>query len=147
MPMDRREFAALLPALLAAHSAAASQTTKMPLAAVESGAYKPGQARTGSLPKRTSRPYTRGILRAGSIQLEVHETTQEVGAPHEPEETHLHSELWLVREGTLELTINGVARKLEAGDIGICAAGDKHYLQNAGNTPATYFVVALGPPE
>jgi len=40
-----------------------------------------------------------------------------------------------------------VHRKLEAGDIGICVAGDKHYLQNAGMTPATYFVVALGPPE
>ena len=59
MPMDRREFAALLPALLAAHSAAAAQTTKMPLAAVESGAYKPGQARTGSLPERTSRLHER----------------------------------------------------------------------------------------
>jgi quercetin dioxygenase-like cupin family protein len=147
MSMDRREFAALLPALFAAHSAATAQTAKSPLATVESGAYKPGPPRTGSLPKRASRAYTRGILRAGNIQIEVHETTQEAGAPHEPEETHLHSELWLVREGTIELTINSVPRRLEAGDIGICAAGDKHYLQNAGNTPATYFVVAIGPPE
>jgi mannose-6-phosphate isomerase-like protein (cupin superfamily) len=145
--MDRREFAALLPALLAAHSTATAQATKAPLNAVESGAYKPGPARTGSLPKRTSRAYTRGILKAGNIQLEIHETTQEVGAPHEPEETHLHSEIWLVREGTIELTVNGVPRRLEANDIGICAAGDKHYLQNAGDTPATYFVVAVGPPE
>ena len=145
--MDRREFAVLLPALLAAHSAAAAQASGTSLPAVESGVYKPGPPRTGSVPKRASRGYTRGILKAGNIQFEVHETTQEVGAPHEPEETHRHSEIWLVREGTIELTVNGVPRKLEAGDIGICVAGDKHYLQNAGNTPATYFVVAIGPPE
>jgi quercetin dioxygenase-like cupin family protein len=41
----------------------------------------------------------------------------------------------------------GVARRMEAGDVGICAAGDKHYIQNVGDTPAVYFVVTLGPPE
>ncbi|WP_035348914.1 cupin domain-containing protein [Edaphobacter aggregans] len=46
---------------------------------------------------------------------------------------------------TLELTVNGVAHRMEAGDIGIVVAGDKHYLQNAGDTPATYFVVAISP--
>jgi quercetin dioxygenase-like cupin family protein len=145
--MDRRDFAALLPALLAGLSAEPLQAAGASLPTVESGAYKPGQQRTGSLPKRASRAYTKGILKAGNIQIEVHETTQEVGAPHEPEETHRHSEIWLVREGTIELTVNGMPRRLEAGDIGICVAGDKHYLQNAGNTPATYFVVAVGPPE
>jgi quercetin dioxygenase-like cupin family protein len=87
------------------------------------------------------------MLKAGNIRLEVHETTQEVGAPHEPIESHLHSEIWLVREGTVELTVNGQARRLNAGDMGLCVAGDKHYIQNVGNTPATYFVVTLGPPE
>ena len=87
------------------------------------------------------------MLKAGSIQLEIHETTQEVGAPHEPVETHLHSEIWLVQSGTIALTTNGVTRTMVAGDVGICVAGDKHYLQNAGDTPATYFVVAVGPAE
>jgi quercetin dioxygenase-like cupin family protein len=147
MSMDRREFAALLPALLAGLSAAPAVAEGAALPAIESGAYKPAPPKIGSIPKRASRAYTRGLLKAGNIQLEIHETTQEVGAPHEPEETHLHTEIWLVREGTIELTVNGVPRKLEAGDVGIVVAGDKHYLQNAGNTPATYFVVAVGPPE
>jgi quercetin dioxygenase-like cupin family protein len=145
--MDRREFAALLPALLSGLSATSAEAAIASLPMVESGAYKPAPPKTGSIPKRASRAYTKGLLKAGNIQLEIHETTQEVGAPHEPEETHLHTEIWLVREGTIELTVKGVPQKLEAGDIGICVAGDKHYLQNAGNTPATYFVVAIGPPE
>jgi hypothetical protein len=36
---------------------------------------------------------------------------------------------------------------MEAGDVGICVAGDKHYIQNMGDTLAAYFVVAIGPPE
>jgi len=88
-----------------------------------------------------------GALKAGNIRLEMHETTQEVGAPHEAIGTHLHSEIWLVREGTVELMTNGVVRKLEAGDVGLCVAGDQHYIKNAGDTKATYFVVTVGPPE
>jgi mannose-6-phosphate isomerase-like protein (cupin superfamily) len=87
------------------------------------------------------------MLKAGNIRLEVHETTQEVGAPHEPIETHLHSEIWLVQQGTVELTVNGKAQRLKAGEMGLCVAGDRHYIQNVGETPATYFVVTLGPPE
>jgi len=144
MPMDRREFAALLPALLALSS---SRANAADLPVVQSGVFKPGPAKTGSIPKRASRGYTKGMLKAGNIQLEIHETTQEVGAPHEPIETHLHSEIWLLQSGTVNLTTNGVTQKLEAGDVGICVAGDKHYVQNAGDTPATYFVVTIGPPE
>lgn len=144
--MDRREFAALLPALVAGLSATPA-TAAPSLPVLESGAFKPGPPKTGSVPKRASQAYTKGMLKAGNIQLEIHETRQEVGAPHEPIDTHLHNEIWLVREGTVELTVNGTAHRMEAGDIGICIAGDKHYIQNVGDTPATYFVVALGPPE
>jgi quercetin dioxygenase-like cupin family protein len=146
MPIDRREFATLLPALLAlSASRADAADTTLPI--VQSGVFKPGPAKTGSIPKRASRGYTKGMLKAGNIQLEIHETTQEVGAPHEPIETHLHNEIWLVQSGTVNLTTNGVTQKLEAGDVGICVAGDKHYVQNAGDMPATYFVVTIGPPE
>ncbi|HEY8997889.1 MAG TPA: cupin domain-containing protein [Edaphobacter sp.] len=143
--MDRREFAALVPALLACLSPAEASAAS--LSAVESGVYHPAAAKAGSIPKRTSRAYTSGLLKAGNIRLEIHQTTQEVGAPHEPEETHLHTEIWFVRDGQVTLTVNGSPKVLEAGDVGICVAGDKHYIQNTGKTPATYLVVAVGPPE
>jgi mannose-6-phosphate isomerase-like protein (cupin superfamily) len=144
--MDRREFAALVPALLACGALTPAEgQTNLPV--LESGTFKPGPPGSGSEPKRVSRKYTMGMLKAGNIRLEMHETTQEVGAPHEPVGTHLHSEIWLVREGTVELTTNGVARRMVAGDVGICVAGDKHFIANVGDTPATYFVVTVGPPE
>jgi len=143
--MDRREFAALVPALLAGLTGVEASAAS--LAPVESGAYHPTAPKAGVMPKRTSRAYTRGLLKAGNIQLEIHQTTQEVGAPHEPEETHLHTEIWFVSDGEVTLTVNGSPKVLKPGDVGICVAGDKHYIQNTGKTPATYLVVAVGPPE
>ena len=87
------------------------------------------------------------MLKAGNIRLEMHETHQEIGAVHEPTGKHLHSEIWYVREGTCELTTNGVTRRMGPGDVGLCCAGDLHYVANAGNTPCTYFVLTVGPPE
>lgn len=166
--MDRRAFSQLLPALLAtlsledltAHAQEPDDHPTMGTPTVDpggtkpkgelpelvSGVYTPGPG-YGSLPKRKSHRYLIGKLKAGNIQLEMHETRQEVGALHEPIEKHLHSELWLVREGTCELTTNGVTRRMVAGDVGLCVAGDLHYIRNAGDTPCTYFVVTLGPPE
>jgi mannose-6-phosphate isomerase-like protein (cupin superfamily) len=64
-----------------------------------------------------------------------------------PVSTHLHSEIWLVREGTAELTTNSGSRKMVAGDVGICVAGNKHYIANTANAPVTSFVVTIGPQE
>ena len=146
--MDRREFAALLPALLAGSVGADNalcQSATLPV--LESGVYKPTPAKAGSMAGHSSSRYLMGMLKAGNIRLEMHESTIEPGAQHEAVGTHLHSEIWLVREGTAELTTNGVARTMVAGDVGICCAGDKHFIANTSDKPVTYFVVTVGPPE
>lgn len=101
-----------------------AQPASLPVLA--SGVFKPGPAKVAG-EKRVSHSYLSGMLTAGNLRLEMHETTQEAGAPHEPIGTHLYNELWLVRGGgTVELTTNGKARRMEAGDVGICVAGDRH---------------------
>src|SRR5665213_3587990 len=169
--MDRREFAGFLSAVVAAsallpESGAAQQVgatgtmehpvmglatpgpesgrkPKGELEELVSGVYSPG-AGYGSAAKRTSHRYMVGMLKAGNIQMEIHETIQEVGAVHEPTDKHLHNEIWLVKEGVCELTTNGVTRRMVAGDVGLCCAGDLHYVRNAGDTQCTYFVVEGG---
>jgi len=147
--MDRREFAALLPALLAgsalAPEIAQAQSASLPV--IESGVYKPSASKAGSQEGHSSSRHLTGMLKAGNIRLEMHESTIQAGAQHEPVGTHLHNEIWLVREGTAELTTNGVARTMVAGDVGICCAGDKHFISNTSDKPVTYFVVTVGPPE
>jgi quercetin dioxygenase-like cupin family protein len=150
--MDRREFAALLPVLAAsalmpekAEGQSSSLVSSLPV--IESGVYKPSLPKAGAQEGHTSSHYLTGLLKAGDIRLEMHESTIQAGATHEPVGTHLHSEIWLVREGTAELTTNGVAKKMVAGDVGICIAGDQHFIANTSDAPVTYFVVTVGPPE
>jgi mannose-6-phosphate isomerase-like protein (cupin superfamily) len=89
-------------------------------------------------------PVLKGKL-ATAESLEVHETTLPPGAvPHAPHH-HVHSEMWLIREGTVQLTINGTSHVIGPGSVGFVHSNDEHGIKNVGTTPATYFVVAVGP--
>ena len=160
-PINRREFSAALMALAAA-SHAGSQSgavapaagpagkdpkpTQAELKTLASGTFSPGPG-YGSLAKRVSHRYLIGMLNAGNIRLEMHETIQEPGAEHEPVDTHKHSEIWLVQRGSAVLWIEGVEHRMEAGDVGLVTAGDRHWIKNTGPGELAYFVVTLGPPE
>jgi quercetin dioxygenase-like cupin family protein len=53
--------------------------------------------------------------------------------------------MWLMREGTIELLVNGKTYRLEPGAVGFARSNDEHGIRNVGASPATYFLVAIGP--
>ena len=128
----------LLPAALALNALATADSS-LPSMAVPFDQL-PVRKGTGS----EFRQIVKGKLATGE-PVEMHETTlQPGGAPHAPHH-HEHSEFWLIREGTVELTINGKAQTLGPGSAGYVASNEVHGIKNIGSTPATYFVVAIGP--
>lgn len=139
MPISRREICSLLPfAVMAGSLASAADSTL-------SSAVFPFQ----DLPvKQGQGVQTRSILK-GSLatgeQVEIHETVLEPGAGPHPPHHHKHSEMWLIREGTVEITINGKANQIGPGSAAFVASNEEHGIRNSGTTAASYFVVAVGP--
>lgn len=78
-------------------------------------------------------------------QVEAHETVLQPGAAPHAAHSHSHSEFWFVKEGTVELTIQGKKYQLGPGSAGFAAGKEEHGIRNIGKVPATYFVVAIGP--
>jgi mannose-6-phosphate isomerase-like protein (cupin superfamily) len=154
--MNRRDFSALLPKLLAApalahlaEAQAGPQTVAAPaqLPKLASGQYVWGEATGAQRPVRTTHRFLLGML-PDNIRVEAHVTFLAPGAPAEPIDHHKHSEMWFMREGTATLMTAGTSRTLKAGDMGLCIAGDDHFITNASKTePASYFVLSVGPPE
>jgi quercetin dioxygenase-like cupin family protein len=159
--MDRREFAGLVPALLAiagtltgsAEGQVAGQAgppagggAPRALPELSSGMFKPQPGR-GMQGGHESHQFLTGMLKAGNIRLEMHESVQQTGAPHEAVGTHKHAEIWLVQRGTATLYLNGTEHTMEAGDVGLCCAGDEHWIANKSDGEIAYFVVTVGPPE
>ena len=144
----RREFSVLLPLLLTASPLASlAQAQPGSLPTLEPGRYTQGEAYGEQRPARTAHRFLIGML-PDKIRLEAHFTVLTPGAGPEPVEHHRHTEMWLVHSGEVTLMTAGVKRTLKAGEMGLAPAGTDHSVYNASQTePASYFVVAVGPPE
>jgi mannose-6-phosphate isomerase-like protein (cupin superfamily) len=142
MAITRRMLCGLLPTLF-------PSAMRLPLFAaadesLPSAAFSFDKMPVQTLDHAQMRRIMKGSLATGE-HLEVHETTLPPnGYPHAPHH-HIHSEMWLIREGRVELTINGTHYTLGSGDLGFVHSNEEHGIKNVGSGPATYFVVAIGP--
>jgi quercetin dioxygenase-like cupin family protein len=141
MQIDRRELCSLFPAVLLSASLGSPDSPTLSSSTFPFSDLKPRANQNGSGEVRS---VVKGSMPTGE-QVEVHETTLHPGASPHPPHRHKHSEFWLVREGTVEITINGKGHQLGAGSVAFAASNDEHGIKNIGNTPANYFVVAIGP--
>jgi quercetin dioxygenase-like cupin family protein len=136
MKFSRREVCLGMPALMVSHGLAAealvsSKTIRFEDLPVESG---DGHVLRRILEGKTHSGYG----------IEMHETDLAPGAMPHPAHHHAHEEVFLIREGTLEVTIAGRASRLGPGSVAYVASNEEHGLRNAGSTHAQYFVIALG---
>jgi|HubBroStandDraft_2_1064218.scaffolds.fasta_scaffold382079_1 quercetin dioxygenase-like cupin family protein len=138
MTLSRRELAALLPAMAAANAAA--QTAPAPL--LPSRIYHNNQIPYEGDQKKKGRRFFYGTNRSG-FNLEMHETIlgpgTETHAPHK----HLHEEIVVMIEETVETYLEGKTETAEAGAVIYFVSNQMHSARNAGSTPRRYYVIEL----
>jgi mannose-6-phosphate isomerase-like protein (cupin superfamily) len=137
MDYSRRELCVLLPALLAARAQAANDQVLSSKVYTFEGL--PAKASDGN----TFRAILQGVTHEG-YHLELHETDLSPGSMPHPPHHHAHEEIFLIREGTLAVTINGEASNFGAGSVAYIASNQEHGIRNVGSTHAQYFVLELG---
>ena len=151
--LNRRDLCLALPVLaaLAALPAAAEtiiQTNTQPAPPGEtvlsnSHTYTLDQLTAKRSENGESLQVVRGILPTGE-HVEVHETVLLAGHMPHPPHKHRHSEFMMIREGKLEFLNNGIPEPVGPGGIIFASSNVMHGLKNVGDTPAKYFVIAIG---
>ena len=142
MSLTRREMCLLFPSAWFPAWLAAKQTEQQP--ALPTAMYPFDRLPVHTSSTALTRAVLKGKLSTGE-SLEVHETTLPPGAAPHPPHRHPHSEMWLIREGTVDITVNDLTTRLGPGSLGFVSSNDEHGIKNVGLVPATYFVVAMGP--
>jgi mannose-6-phosphate isomerase-like protein (cupin superfamily) len=137
MDQARRELCLWLPALVVAKAQVSDATVllskvynfeSLPLQASERNAFRPVFA---------------GKTHEG-FRVALHESDLAPGAMPHPPHRHAHEEVFLIREGSLQVTIGGRSSNLGPGSVAYVASSEEHGIRNVGYTHAQYFVLELG---
>jgi quercetin dioxygenase-like cupin family protein len=135
---SRRDLALLLPAVAAASAEAQTDGQVLPARAYK---YEDLPVKVNKTSK--GRAVLRGDTHSG-YPIEMHLTELDPGqAPHAPHR-HVHEEIFMLREGAVDMTISGKTTRLGPGSVAYIASNELHGLINSGTEAAHYFVIALG---
>jgi quercetin dioxygenase-like cupin family protein len=132
MKLSRRDLAVLFPAL------AAAETPKM-----QSTAYRYEDLPVKVNGQNKSRAIFNGETQRG-LGIEMHETELPAGGAPHASHHHVHEELIVVREGTMEVNISGKATTLSPGSVVFVVSNEEHGVHNSGTNRARYYIISLG---
>lgn len=134
--MTRRDLLPLSVGLLAATAKAQPKTLPSRVFPFESLVVKGND-------ENRSRAVFDGLTHSG-FHVDMHQTEIAPGmAPHAAH-SHEHEEMIMIREGVLEVTIEGKVTNAGPGSVVYVASNEMHGWKNIGTTRAHYFVLALG---
>jgi quercetin dioxygenase-like cupin family protein len=87
-----------------------------------------------------------GLTHDGT-HLDLHITTLMPGQMPHPEHQHVWEEVIFIQSGTLEVTIVGKKTRIGPGSVAYVYSNEQHGWKNVGDSPAQYFVLAVGRPK
>lgn len=152
MQVSRRDFGVLLPVLAAAAALqpADAQTNPAGQAAparparttLETKNYHHSQLPYNGNDTKKGRRFFMGETRGG-FNLEAHETILGPGVETHAPHRHVHEEIIIVVEGTVETYVEGKTDTVESGSVIFYGSNQLHNARNVGKVPARYYVIEL----
>jgi len=143
MDRSRRSCWLSAPALVIAVASSVKRVVAAQSGALISKTYRFDELPVHRSSQNNARPILQRLTHSGWL-IELHESDLvPSGMPHPPHH-HVHEEMFLVREGTLEVTIAGRTTRLGPGSVAFVASNEEHGIRNGGTERAQYFVLALG---
>ena len=143
MQISRRDLNFLLP-VLAAAGARAQQPTQTPVATIVSKVYS-----NEAIPftgedkdKKESREFFLLATHSG-FKVQMHETGLGPGVESHAPHQHVHEEIIILTEGTLEANLDGVKHSMTTGSAVVFGSNQLHNVRNPGTVPAKYYVIEL----
>ncbi|MEO6829095.1 MAG: cupin domain-containing protein [Acidobacteriaceae bacterium] len=146
MALTRREICALLPAFAAIAvlpSEAAEKGTSGQMT-LPSKIYDADHMPVKNKKDQQRTPLFKGVTYSG-MPLSLHNTALAPGGVVHGISSHLGDELFLVREGVLEVEFNGKRWEVSPGSVAYVASETPYAIRNTGTEWARYFVLFFGP--
>jgi quercetin dioxygenase-like cupin family protein len=137
MSISRRDLGFLLPAM-----AAAAPVGVLPTLNSKAYAFDDLPVRTNATGTMKSRAVFNGMTTRGQ-HMTMHVSELAPGQSPHPPERQPHEEVIIIREGTLEVTLNGQKSVLGPGSIVYSAYDSYNGWKNVGLTTAQYYVISL----
>ena len=143
MRVSRRELGWMLPAV----AALAASPRRLPQAAARqklatSRMYHHAQIPYEGDDTKKARRFFTGETHAG-FNLEVHETILGPGVQTHAPHQHVHEEIIIVVEGTVETYVEGKTEVVEAGSVIYFGSNQMHSARNVGRIRSRYYVIEL----
>ena len=144
MALTRRKICVLLPALMATATTYSAETEKENIQALPSAVYDLKHLPVEGDKNHQYIPVFQGNTYAG-MHVELHETTLAPGGVIHDMYRHAGDELFLVREGILEVEFNGKRSEVGPGSVAYVASNTEYAIRNTSQQWARYFVFLFGP--
>jgi quercetin dioxygenase-like cupin family protein len=146
MALTRREICILLPALMATATTPgqASEKHDTNIQALPSAIYDLKHLPVEGDKQHSYIPVFQGNTYAG-MHVELHETVLAPGGVIHGMYSHPGDELFLVREGILEVEFNGQRSEVGPGSVAYVASNTVYAISNTSQQWAKYFVFLFGP--
>jgi quercetin dioxygenase-like cupin family protein len=142
MNVSRRELGVLFPVLAAALAAKPARAQTAARAKLETKMYHHAQIPYKGDDQKKAREFFTGETHGG-FNLQMHETILGKGVETHPPHKHVHEEIIIVVEGTVETYVEGKTEVVETGSVIFFGSNQMHNARNVGTIPSRYYVIEL----